>query len=355
MNESQQSDTIIEDNSNPGSDPAPLLLYRIIFRKNGQVTSCYSKISNLTLDEVVMVQTDHGLEPALVFKKGLPIPAALHDSKKPYFTLVRRASRDEVSKYENLLTREDEAIALCRQQIDELGLKMKLISVERYFNGSKILFYFTADNRVDFRELVKKLVQEFRTRVEMKQIGVRHETKMIGGLGCCGRELCCSSFIDKFAPVSIKMAKEQDLPLNPLKISGVCNRLLCCLTHEYLTYKALRKDMPKPGKRFTLDDKEYKILQTNVLSQKIKVVSGDGDGPVTLPKEDWQRGVFEASSQNRVETEEVPLKKQKQKKKKETNSPPVEKSQPKAKHHNRAGKKSNPEQARRPSKPKQKK
>ena len=133
---------------------------------------------------------------------------------------------------------------------------MKLTRVERYFNGSKIIFYFTAENRVDFRELVKDLVQEFRTRVEIRQIGVRHETKMLGGIGCCGRELCCSSFIKNFAPVSIKMAKEQNLPLNPAKISGVCNRLLCCLTYEYETYQRLRKDMPKPGKTLTLNGVE---------------------------------------------------------------------------------------------------
>ena len=126
---------------------------------------------------------------------------------------------------------------------------MNLVRVERFFNGSKMIFYFTADSRVDFRGLVKDLVQEFRTRVEMRQVGVRHETKMIGGIGTCGRELCCSSFIKNFDSVSIKMAKEQDLPLNPTKISGVCNRLLCCLTYEYETYRKQRKNMPKAGKQ----------------------------------------------------------------------------------------------------------
>jgi cell fate regulator YaaT (PSP1 superfamily) len=236
---------------------------------------------------------------------------------KAGLTAVRKASLDEVSKYQNLILREEEAFALCNQRISELGLKMKLISVERYFNGSKILFYFTSENRVDFRELVKKLVQEFRTRVEMKQIGVRHETKMIGGLGCCGRELCCSSFVGKFAPVSIKMAKEQDLPLNPVKISGVCNRLLCCLTHEYSTYKALRKDMPKVGKHFVLDDKEYKVIQCNVLSESIRVVSDQDGGPVVMEKEDWQRGVFEPRAKKQPETKP-------KKKVEEEKSPPPE-------------------------------
>ena len=165
---------------------------------------------------------------------------------------------------------------------------MNLIRVERFFNGSKIIFYFTAETRVDFRELVKDLVQEFRTRVEIRQIGVRHETKMIGGLGCCGRELCCSSFIKNFAPVSIKMAKEQGLPLNPAKISGICNRLLCCLTYEFDTYHSLRKKMPKLGKNITLDDKTYKVTKLNVLEETIQVYAPDEvEKNRVLTKEEW--------------------------------------------------------------------
>jgi cell fate regulator YaaT (PSP1 superfamily) len=319
MSEPLEDDT---KNAAPGQgyDSNPQILYRVVFRQKGQVTSCISKINNLALEENVMVQTDHGLEPAIVFKKGIALPESFQEKIKDFCVLVRRASRDEVSKFENLILREEEAFALCNQRIAELDLKMKLISVERYFNGSKILFYFTSDNRVDFRELVKKLVQEFRTRVEMKQIGVRHETKMIGGLGCCGRELCCSSFIGKFAPVSIKMAKEQDLPLNPVKISGVCNRLLCCLTHEYSTYKAMRKDMPRPGRKFTLDGKEYKVLQCNVLSEAITVVSDQGEAPFTMAKEEWKNGVFEAKPQKQVEGEKSPAKKAKTKKNWEANA-----------------------------------
>jgi len=164
---------------------------------------------------------------------------------------------------------------------------MNLVKVERFFNGGKIIFYFTAENRVDFRELVKNLVQEFRTRVEMRQIGVRHETKMLGGLGCCGRELCCSSFIQNFESVSIKMAKEQNLPLNPAKISGACNRLLCCLNYEYKTYKTIRKDMPKVGKKITLNDRLYKVRQHNVLKESIVVIDAEGEER-TLNKDEWQ-------------------------------------------------------------------
>jgi cell fate regulator YaaT (PSP1 superfamily) len=150
-----------------------------------------------------------------------------------------------------------------------------------------MIFYFTADNRVDFRGLVKDLVQEFRTRVEMRQVGVRHETKMIGGIGTCGRELCCSSFIKKFDSVSIKMAKEQDLPLNPTKISGVCNRLLCCLTYEYDTYKKQRKEMPKPGKRIKIGGEVFLVRRQIVLKNSIVAESSSGE-EVVLTAGQWQ-------------------------------------------------------------------
>jgi cell fate regulator YaaT (PSP1 superfamily) len=159
--------------------------------------------------------------------------------------------------------------------------------VERFFNGSKMIFYFTADSRVDFRMLVKDLVQEFRTRVEMRQVGVRHETKMIGGIGTCGRELCCSSYIKNFDSVSIKMAKEQDLPLNPTKISGVCNRLLCCLTYEYETYKKQRKNMPKAGKKIKVDGEQYLVKRQMPLQDAVIAENSAGDD-VVLKKDQWE-------------------------------------------------------------------
>jgi cell fate regulator YaaT (PSP1 superfamily) len=164
---------------------------------------------------------------------------------------------------------------------------MHLVRVERFFSGSKMIFYFTADSRVDFRALVKDLVQEFRTRVEMRQVGVRHETKMIGGIGTCGRELCCSSYIKNFDSVSIKMAKEQDLPLNPTKISGVCNRLLCCLTYEYETYKKQRKNMPKAGKRIKLEGDQYLVKRQMPLQDAVIAENSAGED-VMLKKEQWE-------------------------------------------------------------------
>jgi cell fate regulator YaaT (PSP1 superfamily) len=208
--------------------------------------------------------------------------------RKASYLIVRRANNDELPKIERLKEREIEAFTVCQQHIAKHKLAMKLTRVERLFNGSKIIFYFTAENRVDFRELVKDLVQEFRTRVEIRQIGVRHETKMVGGLGGCGRELCCSSFIKDFAPVSIKMAKEQGLPLNPAKISGVCNRLLCCLTYEYSTYHQQRKGMPRPGKTFTRDGVDYKVLHSNILKEEVTIMPlGSPEQKQVISKEEW--------------------------------------------------------------------
>jgi len=281
---------MILDNTGPSPEENQQNNYKIQFRKKNQIFFAVSRIPNLKADEIVMVQTDHNLEPARIVGVGpfAEIPMS-HDKEKECLVIQRRATRDEGMKYDRLIEQELEAFDFCLNQIKKLDLAMKLIRVERFFNGSKIIFYFTAESRVDFRQLVKNLVQEFRTRIEMRQIGVRHESKMIGGLGCCGRELCCSSYIDMFAPVSIKMAKEQDLPLNPSKISGICNRLLCCLTYEYDTYRETKKNMPKPGKPLIIDKKQYTVVHCNVLEESVTV--SDPDFPEkqrVLGREEWE-------------------------------------------------------------------
>jgi len=260
--------------------------YKIQFRPEEQKVSAVSKLNNLQIDEAVMVQTDHGLEPAAITNCLHSMFAGLGLRENAIPNIVRRCTMDEVTKYQKLGDMEKSAFEVCSQQIARHKLPMRLTRVERYFNGSKIIFYFTAENRVDFRELVKSLVQEFRTRVEMRQIGVRHETKMLGGVGCCGRELCCASFIKNFESVSIKMAKEQNLPLNPLKISGACNRLLCCLNYEFSTYKSIRKAMPKVGKRITIDSRSFKVIRHNVLNETIVVV--DDKEELVLNKSEWR-------------------------------------------------------------------
>lgn len=259
--------------------------YRIRFRTDGQMVTASSQLENPVRGDIVMVKTDHGLEPAVV---SGPAPICGCKAKtRVNYEIVRGAGDEELERYIQLPEQEYRAFDICQRLITRHKLEMSLVRVERFFNGSKMIFYFTADNRVDFRELVKDLVQEFRTRVEMRQVGVRHETKMIGGMGTCGRELCCSSFIRKFDSVSIKMAKEQDLPLNPSKISGLCNRLLCCLTYEYDTYRQQRKGMPKPGKRIKIEGKVFKVRRQNPLQQSIVVQTESGDEKV-LQAAEWQ-------------------------------------------------------------------
>lgn len=279
-----------QDSSDKKPISKPSSNYRIQFRKNEQIFFSVSRIQNLKADETVMVQTDHNLEPARVAGSGPPVEITLGNEKeKNIFVIQRRANREENSRYERLMEQEREAFDFCQQQITQLDLSMKLIRVERFFNGSKIIFYFTAESRVDFRQLVKNLVQEFRTRIEMRQLGVRHESKMIGGIGCCGRELCCSSYINTFAPVSIKMAKEQNLPLNPSKISGICNRLLCCLTYEYDTYRETKKNMPRPGTQLTVDKTSYKVIHCNVLEETVTVQEQDNpEKQRVLAREEWE-------------------------------------------------------------------
>jgi cell fate regulator YaaT (PSP1 superfamily) len=262
------------------------VFYRLQFRQNGQQFTGVGPFPQLIPGTVVMVQTEHGLEPACIAGYA-PICGCQGPKKKASYAIERLAQGVELEKYVNLTENEDVAFQVCNSLIEKHKLTMHLVRVERFFNGSKTIFYFTADSRVDFRALVKDLVQEFRTRVEMRQVGVRHETKMLGGIGTCGRELCCSSFIKNFDSVSIRMAKEQDLPLNPTKISGVCNRLLCCLTYEYETYRKQRKNMPKAGKRIKVDGEQYLVKRQMPLQDAV-IAENSGGEDVLLKKEQWQ-------------------------------------------------------------------
>lgn len=278
------------DNKDTSNAPSSNLeeesvFYRIRFREDGQEFTAESHLNNLARNNTVMVKTDHGLEPAMIAGKA---PACRDSESKrgSSFKVSRPLTGDEVERYANLPGAEENGFSKCNELIAKHSLKMSLVRVEKFFNGSKMIFYFTADNRVDFRELVKDLVQEFRTRVEMRQVGVRHETKMLGGLGTCGRELCCSSYMKKFDSVSIKMAKEQDLPLNPSKISGVCNRLLCCLTYEFAAYHEQRKKMPKVGSWIKVENLEFRVKQQMPLQRRLVVVSREGEER-TLEEKQW--------------------------------------------------------------------
>jgi cell fate regulator YaaT (PSP1 superfamily) len=193
------------------------------------------------------------------------------DIVAPLKTVVRRATPKDDKRVEDNKRKEKEALETCQKKVEKHGLEMKLVDVEYTFDNSKIIFYFTADGRVDFRDLVKDLAGVFKTRIELRQIGVRDEAKMLGGLGPCGRPCCCSCFLGDFSPVSIKMAKEQNLSLSPTKISGLCGRLMCCLNYEQEHYVQTRRRMPKPGSTVTSPDGEGVVLENNAVTETVRV------------------------------------------------------------------------------------
>ena len=191
--------------------------------------------------------------------------------------MIRIATAEDAQHQLDNRAREKDAMAMCQKKVDEHKLQMKLVGCEFTFDNSKILFYFTSDKRVDFRSLVKDLASQFHTRIELRQIGVRDEAKMMGGLGLCGRPVCCAQFLGDFQPVSIKMAKEQSLSLNPTKISGVCGRLMCCLKYEEDHYEATRKRMPRVGKEVITPDGNGTVIDLNILKETVRVRLPKGD------------------------------------------------------------------------------
>lgn len=227
----------------------------------------------LNKGDSVIVETEQGLGFGAV---AVPPLSKEESFDKPLKKVYRVANDKDMAQIGKNRDAEKIAQDFCHKCIRELGLKMNLFAVESTFDGSKLTFFFTAEGRVDFRQLVKMLVKEFRTRIEMRQVGIRNQAKMCGGIGRCGRELCCSTLIDKFEPVSIRMAKEQNLSLNPTKISGLCGRLMCCLTFEFETYKKLKKEFPKIGKMVTLPAGKGKVVRHNVICRRIAVRMEDG-------------------------------------------------------------------------------
>lgn len=224
----------------------------------------------------VIVETARGIEMGTV----LITPKEVDDDKvvQPLKPVIRIATDDDEKVIEKNKEKEAEAYVICKEKIAKHGLDMKLVAAEYTFDNNKLLFYFTADGRIDFRELVKDLASVFRTRIELRQIGVRDETKMLGGIGICGRELCCRSYLTDFVPVSIKMAKEQNLSLNPTKISGVCGRLMCCLKNEQETYEYLNSRLPSVGDSvITPTGMHGEVSGVNVLRQLVKVVVDNGE------------------------------------------------------------------------------
>lgn len=219
----------------------------------------------------VIVETARGIE----FGTVVSAPKEVEDDKivQPLKPVLRIANQRDVEQEAGNKRKEKEAYKICLEKIREHGLEMKLIDAEYTFDNNKVLFYFTADGRIDFRELVKDLASVFKTRIELRQVGVRDETKIMGGIGICGRPLCCHTHLSEFIPVSIKMAKEQNLSLNPTKISGVCGRLMCCLKHEEETYEELNRRLPNTGDYVvTADGLKGEVQSVNVLRQRVKVI-----------------------------------------------------------------------------------
>jgi len=243
------------------------------FKKAGKVYYFDPDDKKLEPEAMVVVETSRGIELGECSTGNIFV----EDEKvvQPLRKVLRIATEDDLRIYRENAEKEKQALEICQKKADEHNLEMKVVDVEYSFDGSKILFYFTADGRVDFRELVKDLASIFRVRIELRQIGVRDEAKMLGGLGICGRPFCCATFLNEFSPVSIKMAKEQNLSLSPTKISGTCGRLMCCLRHEQEAYTRLLETTPKVGSIVETPDGEGTVIEVNLLRQKLKILLTD--------------------------------------------------------------------------------
>ena len=261
-----------------------LKLVGVRFKPAGKIYDFDGGAFVLSPGDAVIVETEQGMSVGTV-----AAPPQLQEEPAPgklYKKIYRLATAKDLEQLARRVEEEKTAFAFCRKSIKELGLKMNLFAAEKSFDGSRFSFFFTADGRVDFRQLLKLLVKELGARIDMRQVGIRHQTKMCGGLGRCGRELCCSSYLEKFEPVSIRMAKEQNLSLNPTKISGQCGRLMCCLVYEYATYQALKKSMPRIGSIVKTPRGTGKVVRHNPICNRLVVRLEDGIEIETAPDPD---------------------------------------------------------------------
>ena len=243
-------------------------------RGSGNIFSYYANNIRPKPGDYVIVEVERGHDYAQVIGDLEVILEA--DADKPLKKIIRIATKEDLARINENKKRITNAFQTCAKKIEERKLEMKLIDVEYSFDRTKIIFYFTSEDRVDFRELVKDLAHIFKVRIELRQIGVRDEAKMLGGFGHCGRPLCCASFLKGFEPVTIKMAKEQNLPLNPSKISGCCGRLMCCLGYEYENYRLYLKGLPKEGEKIKTKEGKGKVISVNALKRKVLIELEDG-------------------------------------------------------------------------------
>lgn len=272
------------------------------FKRAGKIYFFDPDELNIETNSNVIVETARGIE----FGQAVVGAREVHDDEivAPLKKVIRLASAEDVQHAAENLRKENEAFKTCQQKIKNHNLDMKLIEVEYTFDNNKILFYFTAEGRVDFRELVKDLASVFKTRIELRQIGVRDESKMVGGLGVCGRVLCCNSFLGDFQPVSIKMAKEQGLSLNPTKISGTCGRLMCCLKYEQDAYEDLLARVPKIGAIVETPDGQGTVMDSNLLKETVKVkIDKSNDPDLKIYKVDEIKIIKNVSTHDEAETD----------------------------------------------------
>ena len=252
----------------------------IRFKKTGKVYYFDSAGIELEVGDYVVVKTSRGMELGhVVIAPGQVLASEVDESLKP---VMRKAEPEDIKRAEELDARVEEALIECGKMIGELQLPMKMLSAEYNLDGNRLTFFFSAEDRVDFRELVRRLANKFKVRVELRQVGSRDEAKLVGGFGRCGHPLCCASFLSEFTPVSIKMAKEQELPLNPMKISGACGRLMCCLAYEGEQYRIMREKMPKVGQRVSTHMGEATVVGSNPLKETV-LVELESEATVELP------------------------------------------------------------------------
>jgi cell fate regulator YaaT (PSP1 superfamily) len=276
------------------------------FKKAGKIYYFDPGDIDVQKSDNVIVETARGIE----FGECVTGPKLVkeEDIISPLKNVIRKATEEDIESHNENKIKEKEAFEICMQKISEHKLVMKLIDVEYTFDNNKVIFYFTADGRVDFRELVKDLATIFRTRIELRQIGVRDESKMVGGLGPCGRPLCCSSFLGDFVPVSIKMAKEQNLSLNPTKISGICGRLMCCLNYEQDTYEETRKKLPRVGSIVETVDGRGEVVFNSVIKEMIKVKFKVKDGEEVIREYNIEQvALISGNYEGTIDEEEIQL------------------------------------------------
>ena len=252
----------------------------IRFKRAGKVYFFDAADTELVPGDIVVVKTSRGMELGHVVVAPAQVVASEKEDKLS--PVIRKADAEDIERSQELQDKADEALLECGRMIEELHLPMKLITAEYNLEGNRLTFLFSAEERVDFRELVRRLTGRFKVRVELRQVGSRDEAKLVGGYGRCGRPLCCMSFLTEFTPVSIKMAKEQELPLNPMKISGCCGRLMCCLAYEGEQYRAMKARMPKNGQRVSTQMGEATVVGSNALKETV-LVELDTEARVELP------------------------------------------------------------------------